>query len=72
MDVSSFSSTGLFLSIGLFICRIIHYYVLREQAGTLAPPTSDLHKVSHFALGYSLSIDLLNISFNGACLWLSV
>lgn len=24
--------------------RIIHYYVLREQAGTLAPPMSDLHK----------------------------
>lgn len=24
--------------------KIIHYYVLREQAGTLAPPTSDLHK----------------------------
>lgn len=24
--------------------KIIHYYVLREQAGTLAPPKSDLHK----------------------------
>lgn len=24
--------------------KIIHYYVLREQAGTLAPPKSDMHK----------------------------
>ena len=24
--------------------RIISYYVLREQAGTLAPPKSDIHK----------------------------
>ena len=27
------------------IFRIISYYVLREQAGTLAPPKSDIHKV---------------------------
>jgi len=26
--------------------KIIQYYVLREQAGTLAPPRSDLHKVN--------------------------
>ena len=30
----------------VFMFRIIHYYVLREQAGTLAPPKSDMHKVS--------------------------
>ena len=30
----------------LLFFRIIHYYVLREQAGTLAPPKSDMHKVS--------------------------
>ena len=29
------------------IFRIISYYVLREQAGTLAPPKSDIHKVRY-------------------------
>ena len=28
------------------LCRIIQYYVMREEAGTLAPSSSEQHKVS--------------------------